>query len=148
MPEIFVEELVEAPVEKIYRIAQEIERFPEWMPNVKSVTILSRRGETVTGRWVARVEEFKRTIRWIQEDVWDDAQHKCTFRATEGDWDRYEGVWDFLPEEEKTRLQLRVNFEFNVPLIGPLVRGLLAKLVEKNSREMMQALARQAKESN
>ncbi|NIM05363.1 MAG: hypothetical protein GTO55_04585 [Armatimonadetes bacterium] len=146
MPEIRVEEVADAPVEKVYEIAKEIERAPEWMPDVESITVLSREGEVVTSRWEGRVEEFKRTLNWTEEDRWDDAQHKCAFRAIEGDWDVYEGEWEFIPEGEKTRMRMRLNFEFNVPLIGPLIKGLLKKLVEKNSRGMLQALAKRAAE--
>jgi len=144
MPEIQIEEPADAPADVVYAVAKEIERMAEWMPNIESITVISRQGEKVISQWVGRVEEFRRTIRWTEEDLWDDRQRKCTFRATAGDWDRYEGEWSFLPEGEKTRLRLRLNFEFNVPLIGPLIKGLLTKLVEKNSRQMLQALAARA----
>jgi ribosome-associated toxin RatA of RatAB toxin-antitoxin module len=144
MPEIMVEEIAEAPVETVYAIAKEIERFPEWMGNVESITVLARDGSRVTSKWVGRVEEFKRNIRWTEEDIWDDAARRCLFRATEGDWETYEGEWDFIPEGDKTRLRLKLNFDINVPLIGALIKGLLARLTEKNSRDMLKALAARA----
>lgn len=146
MPEIKVEELADAPVEKVYGIAKQIEQFPEWMANVDSVTVLSRQGNVVISRWVGNVEEFRRKLYWTEEDIWDDGARKCVFRATEGDWDTYEGEWEFIPEDGKTRMRMRLNFEFNVPLIGPLIKGLLAKLVGKNSQEMLRALAQQAEQ--
>jgi ribosome-associated toxin RatA of RatAB toxin-antitoxin module len=144
MPQVEVELVANAPLDKVYGIAKEIERFPDWMPDVESITVLSRQGGTVTSRWVGVVQEFKRKIRWTEEDTWDDSQRKVVFRATEGDWDVYEGEWSFFPEEDKTRMHMRLNYEFNVPLIGPLIKGILKKLIEKNSRQMLQALARQA----
>jgi ribosome-associated toxin RatA of RatAB toxin-antitoxin module len=144
MPEITVEEIADAPVEVVYAIAKEIERFPEWMSNVDSITVLSRDGNRVTSKWLGRVEEFKRNIRWTEEDIWEDANHRCLFRATEGDWETYEGEWSFIPEGDQTRLRLRLNFDINVPLIGALIKGLLTKLTEKNSRDMLKALAARA----
>jgi ribosome-associated toxin RatA of RatAB toxin-antitoxin module len=111
---------------------------------VESITVLARDGASVTSKWVGRVEEFKRNIRWTEEDIWDDANHRCLFRATEGDWETYEGEWSFIPEGDKTRLRLRLNFDINVPLIGALIKGLLTKLTEKNSRDMLKALAARA----
>jgi ribosome-associated toxin RatA of RatAB toxin-antitoxin module len=144
MPEIMVEEIADAPVEVVYAIAKEIERFPEWMENVENITVLARDGNRVTSKWLGRVEEFKRNIRWTEEDIWDEANRRCHFRATEGDWETYEGEWSFIPEGDKTRLRLRLNFNINVPLIGALIKGLLTKLTEKNSRDMLKALAARA----
>jgi ribosome-associated toxin RatA of RatAB toxin-antitoxin module len=144
MPEIMVEEIADAPVEVVYAIAKEIECFPEWMSNVENITVLAKEGNRVTSKWLGRVEEFKRNIRWTEEDIWDDANHRCLFRAIEGDWETYEGEWSFIPEGDKTRLRLRLNFDINVPLIGALIKGLLTKLTEKNSRDMLKALAERA----
>ena len=93
-------------------------------------------------RWVGRVEEFNRTIKWMERDEWDDGTRSCTFKATEGDWDKYEGLWTFEEHPEGTRVYVKLDFDFNVPLIGPLIKGLLAKLVKANSQEMLQGLAR------
>jgi len=142
MPVIEVETIIKAPVERVYAAAKEIERFPEFMPNVQTVEIVEREGSRTVSRWVARVEEFNRTIKWMESDEWDDGTRACTFKATEGDWDKYEGLWTFEEHPEGTRVYLKLDFDFNVPLIGPLIKGLLAKLVKANSQEMLQGLAR------
>ena len=147
MPEVNVEQVVNAPVEKVYAIAKDIERFPEWMANMQSITITSREGNKTISEWVGRVEEFKRNLKWTEEDIWDDEQHRCTFRALEGDWETYEGVWDFIPEGDQSRMKMKLNYEFNVPLIGALIKGLLLKLTTKNTQDMLAALAKRAEES-
>jgi len=147
MPEIIIEEIANAPVDVVYATAKDIERFPDWMPDMESITVVSREGGKVVSKWVGRVEEFKRFLRWTEEDLWDDDKKTCVFRTLEGDWDKYEGEWSFISEGDKTRLKLRLEFEFNVPLIGALIKGLLKKLVEKNSRNMLQALAARAASS-
>jgi ribosome-associated toxin RatA of RatAB toxin-antitoxin module len=146
MPEITIEAFANAPLEKVYATAQSVERFPEWMPDVESVTVLSREGSKVTSRWVGVVQEFRRKLLWTEEDIWDDARHKCTFRALEGDWEKYQGDWEFISEGTGTRLKLRLDFEFNVPLIGALIKGVLKKLVEKNSRGMLEAIVKQSEQ--
>lgn len=142
MPIIEVETIIKAPVERVYAAAKEIERFPEFMPNIQEVEIVEREGSSTVSRWVGRVEEFNRTIKWMERDEWDDGTRSCTFRATEGDWDKYEGLWTFEEHPEGTRVYVKLDFDFNVPLIGPLIKGLLAKLVKANSQEMLQGLAR------
>ena len=142
MPVTEAETIVPAPPERVYAAAKEIERFPEFMPNVQTVEIVERQGSRVVSRWVGRVEEFNRTIKWVEQDDWNDPERVCTFRATEGDWDKYEGVWTFEEHPDGTRVYLRLDFEFDVPLIGPLIKGLLARLVKRNSEETLEGLKR------
>ena len=142
MPSIEVEVIIPAAPDRVYAAAKDIERFPEFMPNVQEVEVLERRGACVVSRWVARVEEFNRTIKWIEQDEWNDERRVCAFRATEGDWDRYEGEWGFEEHPEGTRAYINLHFEFNVPLIGPLIKGLLARLVRNNAEETLRGVAR------
>jgi ribosome-associated toxin RatA of RatAB toxin-antitoxin module len=142
MPTVEAEKVITAPPERVYAAAKEIERFPEFMPNVKTVELVERAGPRVVSRWVAVVEEFKRTIKWTEQDEWDDAARACRFKATEGDWDKYEGLWTFEEHPQGTRVYLRLDFDFNVPLLGPLIQGLLKKLVQGNSEQMLEGLAR------
>ena len=40
MPIIEVETIINAPVQRVYAAAKEIERFPEFMPNVQTVEVV------------------------------------------------------------------------------------------------------------
>ncbi len=132
--------LVDAPIERVYSLAKEIERLADFIPNVDQVTVRSRDGNRTVSEWSGRVPEFKRTIAWVEEDEWDDAARRCTFRLISGDWDRYEGIWTFTPEGKGTRGVLTITYEYNVPLIGPLIRKLLHKLVARSADETLAGL--------
>ena len=140
MPEITSEILIPAAPEKVYAVARDIERFPEFLPDVESVVVRTGEGGRVVSEWVGVVRALGRKVKWEEEDLWDDAARRCDFRAIKGDWDRYEGSWTFQPDPGGCLVRLRLGFEFNVPLIGPLIRGLLKKLVQKNSDEMLRGL--------
>lgn len=142
MPVVETEAIIPAQPDTVYAAAKEVERFPEFMPNVQTVEIVEREGSRTVSRWAALVAEFNRTIKWAEEDDWDDDKRRCAFRATEGDWDKYEGVWAFEEHPQGTKVYLKLEYEFNVPLIGPLIKGLLAKLVKRNAEEMLAGLAR------
>lgn len=142
MPEVQSDILIPAPRARVYELAKDVERFPEFLPNVQQVTIRERQGSRTVSEWVGLVPEFKRTIKWTEEDIWDDAAHVCRFRSLEGDWDRYQGEWSFVEEGEGTRVRLRIEYEYNVPLIGPLIRKLLHKLVQRNAQETLEGLRR------
>ncbi len=146
MPQVRSELLVSAPVERVYSLAKEIERLPEFIPNVDKVTIRSRDGSTTVSEWAGKVPEFNRRIAWVEEDEWDDTARRCTFRLLSGDWDRYDGVWSFAPEGDGTRIVLTITYEYNVPLIGPLIRKLLHKLVARSADETLAGLRAMAEE--
>ena len=144
MPEVQAEALVQAPPEKVYALAKDVERFPEFLPNVQEVTITERVGGHTVSRWVGLIPEFKRTIKWTEEDDWDDAARTCAFRLLSGDWDQYDGTWSFRPEGEATRVTMTITYEYNVPLIGALIKTLLRKLVQRNMEETLAGLKQQA----
>ncbi|MDR7416851.1 MAG: SRPBCC family protein [Armatimonadota bacterium] len=144
MPRVEVQTLIRAPVETVYALAKDVERFPEFMPDLETVRLIARDGHRTTTEWVGRVQG--RRIRWVEEDTWDDATHTCTFRQREGDFDRYEGVWTFEPVQTGCRTRLVVEFELSIPLLGPLLANLVLLLMRKNAERMLDALRRRAEE--
>ena len=147
MPDVQAEILIEAAPDRVYALAKDVESLCEFLPNVERVTIKERTPERTVSEWVGLVPEFKRKLSWVEEDLWDDVSRSCRFRALSGDWDRYEGVWRFQAEGEKTRARLEISYEYNVPLIGPLIRKLLHKLVGRNAEETLEGLRKRVAES-
>ncbi|UCC69610.1 MAG: SRPBCC family protein [Armatimonadota bacterium] len=144
MPEVHSEIVIGAPPERVYGAAKDIEGLAEFLPNVEQVTIREREGSRTVSEWLGLVPEFRRSIRWVEEDLWDDARMRCEFRSLSGDWDRYEGEWSFVPEGSGTRVRLKIEYEYNVPLIGPLIKKLLHKLVARNVEETLAGLQARA----
>jgi len=131
--------LIRAPLEAVYAVAKRVEDFPRFMPDLERVTVLERAGGVPTAtEWVGVVEG--RRIRWIEEDAWDDARHICRFRQRDGDFERYEGEWSFVPEADGTRTAITVDFEFGIPLIGALLSQLLRIKMKENLDGMLGAL--------
>lgn len=144
MPTVESEIVIEAPVEKVYALAKDIERFPEFMEDVQSVEILEQTADRQVSRWVGIVKEFNRTVSWTEEDSWDDEQRRCTFRQLEGDYDKYEGKWEFTEDAQGTRVCLEIDYEYDVPLIGGLIKGIVQRKMQQNVEAMLQALKQQA----
>ena len=144
MPTVESEIVIGAPVEKVYALAKDIERFPEFMADVQSVEILEQTPARQVSHWVGVIKEFNRTVSWTEEDFWDDQQLRCTFRQTEGDYTEYGGEWEFGEDPKGTRVYLRIDFEYDVPLIGGLIKGLLQRKMQQNCEAMLAALKEQA----
>lgn len=144
MPQIKTTVLVVAPIDVVMRVARDYAAYPSFMKDVKSVDVLEDDGSRIVAKWIARVEEVKMEIKWTQEDVWDFANRTSRFRQTSGDYDRMEGDWYFAEENGGTRFDSVVDAEFTIPLVGALLKNLIARKVQENLQAMQDAIKAQA----
>lgn len=144
MPTVESQVSVAAPVERVYEIARDIERFPEFMADVVEVEILEQTPERQVSRWVGLIKELNRKINWTEEDFWDEESRSCEFRMLEGDYTSYGGSWKFEPEGDGCLVTLAVEFEYEVPLVGALIKNLLKKKMQENCDSMLAALKAEA----
>ena len=130
--------VIRAPLADVYALAQDVERFPEFMPDLESVRVVERRPGWTLTEWVGVVQGRK--IRWVEEDEWDDATHVCVFRQRSGDFNRYQGTWRFESVPTGTQTSLEVDYELDIPLAGALLSNLVRVLMRKNCESMLAAL--------
>src|SRR5438132_1597187 len=113
----------------------------------RSTPFVLKRGATVQDAAGAVHKDFAERlkyarIRGVEEDAWDDANHRCRFQQREGDFERYEGTWTFTPETGGTRTAISVDFEFDIPLVGGLLSQMLRMKMKENLDGMLAALQR------
>lgn len=144
MPTVKSQIAVNAPVETVYAIARDIEKFPEFMEDVVSVEILEQSPEKQVSRWGSIIKEFNRTIKWTEVDYWDDEARTCRWEQTEGDFTSYAGTWAFESEGAATVAKLSIDYEYNVPLIGALIQGIVLKKMQANVESMLAAIKARA----
>jgi coenzyme Q-binding protein COQ10 len=137
---------IAAPARIIYELAKDMEHYPDFMPDVESVKVLQRDGNTTTTRWKTLVEEAP--IEWTEVDVFDDARTRIDYRLVEGDLDKFEGAWTFEERDGKTHVVLGVDYDFGVPTLAELIGPTLQKKVEENSLMMLNALKAKAEGSS
>lgn len=142
MPFVETSIVVDAPARDVYELAKEQEHFPDFMPDVESVTILERSAGRVISRWKTLVEEAP--IEWVEEDVFNDAELRVDYRLLEGDLDTFEGSWTFEEREGATHVTLGVEYDFGVPTLAELIGPTLHRKVRENSEMMLAALKREA----
>ena len=133
---------IDGPLERVYALAKDIESFPEFMPDLKSVKVVERSedGGRIVSDWVGIVKEFKTLVKWTEQDIWDDATHTCTFSLVKGDYSKYSGVWKFTDLGGRTRFESEIEVEYDVPLIGALIKGLIARKMKDNVDNMLAAI--------
>jgi coenzyme Q-binding protein COQ10 len=134
--------VIDAPARDVYEIAKNQDRFPEFMPDVETVTVLERHADYIVTRWKTLVEDAP--IEWTEEDRFDDANIRIDYKLIEGDLDKFEGAWTFEERDGMTHVKLGVEYDFGVPTLAELIGPTLAKKVRENSDMMLAALKNEA----
>ena len=147
MPHIENTVTVNAPLEIVFALARDQESFPQFMPDVESVVVSERsEGSSRTvSEWVAVASDFKLKVRWTEEDVWDEAAHTLRFQQIKGDYTSYGGVWVFTEESAGiTHFHSEIDYELEIPLIGALLKAVVARLMQGNTQKILEAIKSRA----
>lgn len=149
LPTVESSVFINAPVDKVFALAKNIEEFPEFMPDLKKVTILERSpdGNRTVSEFVGYIKDFRITMKWTEEDEWDEEAKTCRFRLVKGDFKSYSGLWTFEPVDGGTRYTSVIEFEYEIPLIGPMIKSLVARLMKQNVDNMLNAIKNKAESS-
>jgi ribosome-associated toxin RatA of RatAB toxin-antitoxin module len=132
-------EHIDAPVERCYEIAADVDRIAEWQGGVQEVEVLERDGDgrpllvEVTND--AKVRAVKTTVRFTY-----DPPHGLSWRQEKGDLKSLVGSWSFAASDGGTSATYALTGDPG-RVLGMLVRGpvqdrLRAMLVEGRAREL------------
>jgi ribosome-associated toxin RatA of RatAB toxin-antitoxin module len=149
MPHIENQVTIHAPLDRVFALARDVEAFPRFMPDVESVAVTERSpdGSRTVTDWVGVASDFKLKVRWTEEDVWDEAAHTCRFHQLKGDYTAYGGLWTFAAEGPGvTRFESAIDYELDIPLIGPLLKAVVARLMRDNTQKILEAIKARAEE--
>jgi ribosome-associated toxin RatA of RatAB toxin-antitoxin module len=114
--------VIEAPIERVYAVAADVESSPRWQPQFKRVEVLERNGDG-DQTLVRMVTDGK--VRDLRSDVrFDyDAPAGLRWRQVKGDLKSVEGSWSFEDLGDGTT---RATYELSVDLgriLGAVMRG-------------------------
>jgi coenzyme Q-binding protein COQ10 len=149
---IKAEVIVDASPEKVFALAQRVEDYPDFMPDIQEVEILKRDDSTGIAqvRWIGKVEiqSIRKLVRWVEEERWNVSNLTADFTLIEGDYKKYGGKWGFEKfDGGKTKLSLEIDFDLGLPLVGPLINKLLDKLMLTNCQGMLDAIKTRVEKS-
>jgi ribosome-associated toxin RatA of RatAB toxin-antitoxin module len=149
MPQVESTIFMRAPLPLVWELAQDVEKYPGFMPDLDGVKVLEREpvnAETtrVVSEWHARIKQMNRKIDWTEEDIWNTKDHTCHFWQMRGDFDEYKGEYSFVDEDNGTRATLKMEYRFDIPLIGAMMQKVIQKLMQDNCTSMLRALRDEA----
>ena len=113
---------IDAPIERCFEIASDIENAPEWQGSLKDVEVLERdkykRAELVETESDAKVKTVKARLRFSYEEP-----TRITWVQEKGDTKALKGWWDF---EDLGEGRTRATYGLDVDpgrMLGLLLRG-------------------------
>jgi ribosome-associated toxin RatA of RatAB toxin-antitoxin module len=144
VPTLRNELFIAAPPDAVYAVARDVERFPDFMPDVQRITVLEADpdGSRQVVEWVGLIPTFKLTVKWTEEDRWDPVARTCHFTQVKGDFSVYGGSWHFVPDGDGSRFESELTYELEIPTIGPLIRGVVRKIMGDNVQRLQEAIKR------
>ena len=129
----------------MFSIVADVERYPEFLPWVAGLRVLSRTKEA--GREILTAEMIVgfRTLRerYTSRVVLDPAARTIDVTQTDGPFRRLENHWRFTPEGEGARVDFSIDFEFKNRLLNA-VAGSAFALAQKRMSHAFEERARGA----
>lgn len=138
MPSVLVSKKVSGKIDDIYQLISDMPSYPRFMPDLLSVTLLSRELNKTTTHWISNVDGRK--IEWTEEDLFYPQQYRIEYQQIKGDLKKFTGYWQLVETAEGVEISLFVDFEFGIPMIAGLLNPLLKKKVRENSENMLTAI--------
>jgi coenzyme Q-binding protein COQ10 len=124
--------VINAPIEKVFDVIADVERYPEFLPEVKSIKTSNRRGNEVDTHYVAEVvKTIKYTVRLKEE-----RPHRVSWTFVDGEFMKdNKGSWeleDLGNGTTKATYNIEVTLGALVPktIVNALVDTSLPKLLE------------------
>ena len=139
LPRVEVEQVLPARLEEVYQVLRDMERFPEFMKSVESITVRERGTDYTVTEWIARLQGAR--FRWVERDQF--LPERIVYRQVEGDLKTFEGEWRLSSEGQATRVTLVTDFEFGIPMLSQLLNPVAKVAIRENARAMLDAIARQ-----
>ncbi len=126
------------PPEHGYEIMENVEQFPEFMPNVNVVKLLEHEGNRKVASWDIMLDDAP--LSWVEEGLYDRDEFLIRFRSLEGVFDRFDGFWKVQAESEGSRISFELVYEIGLPEIEEIVGPLLHQRLVENAESMLDAI--------
>jgi ribosome-associated toxin RatA of RatAB toxin-antitoxin module len=129
---------VSAGPEQCYAVAGDIERYPDWVAEIKEVTVDERDDEGRPSLVSFRVAAFGRSTSYTLAYDYSQAPKVLAWRLTRGDiTTRLDGSYQFeVAGEDQTEVTYHLEVEFRVPIPGFVKMRAQGRIMANALREL------------
>ena len=109
MPRVITEKKISGlSIDTVWLIAKDLESYPKFMDQVKSVEFIDAVEGVITSSWVVLFNGNE--LRWTEVDEFDNIRHRMSFRQIEGDLAKWEGSFEAIAVDGGVQCRYDVEF--------------------------------------
>jgi len=144
VPDVSLELLIRAPVDRVWDAVTAIESYPRSMESVRSVRIVERLSETERrSAWSVTLKGA--ILEWEEVETLDPGAHVLSFHQVAGDMERFDGAWVLEAHDDaSTNVRLSVSFEIGIPLLAEMLNPVAQRSLRENCTDMLRGIENDA----
>lgn len=128
---------IEASPERVYGVAIDFDRYPDWATDVKHVEVLDRDGEGRGIRVRYEVAALGKTIGYVLAYQYDDAPDGFAWCLEKADHlRRLDGSYTFDAEGGGTRVGYELTVDVALPLPGFMKKAAAGMIVDNAMKQL------------
>jgi len=130
--------------DKVFEIVEDMERFPEFMRDVKAIKLLRQDPDgSRIFQWEADIDGTP--VEWVERNKVEKDANRIGFKMIEGDFQQFEGYWQISTIPGGSVLRLFSRFEWGVPNFEKYIGHILEDKASRSIRGMLWAVRKRAK---
>ena len=131
------------PAELMYRVVSEVEKYPQFLPWVLALRVLSRRENHLSAEMAVGYGGLRE--RYTSDVRLDPANHRIDVVQTKGPFNTLENHWHFTPKADGCEIDFSIQFEFKSRLLHSVAGHAFEKVMMKMT-DAFEARARSIQE--
>ena len=139
MPRVITEKKISGlSIDTVWLIAKDLESYPKFMDQVKSVEFIDAVEEVITSSWVVLFNGNE--LRWTEVDEFDNIRHRMSFRQIEGDLAKWEGSFEAIAVDGGVQCRYDVEFDLGIPALAHVLHPLGERAIADNCAQILQCI--------
>ena len=121
---------IEASAEEIFAVATDLEKYPEWNPNIKKVEIKETDDDgRATQVWM-QVDAKVKTVSYTLAYDYSNAPESFSWSLVDGDVKELSGSYEFDEFDDVTEVRYETSIDPGFPIPGLLKRQAQKQIVK------------------
>jgi len=123
--------------QETYDVLCDFERYPELSPEVRSVVLETKDGESYS-TWETTFRGG--LLRWRERDSFDPETNTIGFVQTEGDIEHFSGWWKVAGQDGGSGVRFWAQFDMGIPSLSEIIDPIAEQALRENILAILRGL--------
>ena len=115
--------VIKIPKSRVWELFEDVQKMPEWMPLPHEVSTIEEKGSGRAFKWKNKYMGIPfKCVTTILEEIPNEKSTAQTEGGINSKWD-----WLFSNEGEDTKIEVKVEHNIPVPVLGKFIENYVAK---------------------